>query len=819
MPQFATARNGIALLLFLSFFRCWGDEQKSCAPLTSATTATSGSPTAASETTQISSGILTTAGTATNSVVPVAKQWSLSNTTYGETYVNQPFVGNGYMGLRIPSAGNGYWVGSQFPDNSSSWPLGTPRYTSAMVAGYRGDGAFLSALPNWSPLTVRDSSASYNPQAITASQLSSYQQTTDMQNAVVTTSVVWTSPLGNKAKLVWTYFAHAQYQHLGVVRLDITPIIWNGTMSVDAFIDLRGIRRGSELSAQRRQDASTNSAEASMTSDSLNTRATIAFNVVVPPGLPTSNPLNTNFQSGLTWSFTPTRGQTYSFIKYVGIATAADKDLRGLAPSNSTQDIDSLARAQAAAAASGSYGTYDEILSAHESVWHGIWQSDTLVDDQHSNLQAIIHASEYMLFSNIRAGTPDSIAPAGLTSDNYAGMIFWDAETWMYPYMLLTHPAMAKSVVDYRYNNLPNALLNVQNEPMDTGATDGSYFPWTSGNGILSVDGGETPEIHLQADIALAQFQYYEATGDKNWLKRQGWPVLSAIANYYSTRITRNTNGSYSIKGVDGPDEFTHGATDAAYTNGGAIEALGFAIQAANILGYPVPPAWMDVQKNLVKPIVDPARNIILQYAGFKPTPTTQIKQADVVLLSYPMEYPMPTQLAINNLNFYSAITDPTGPAMTDSIHAIIAAQFGLSSFTNFFTGSYQPFVRGPYLNYNETSVLTPSAGQEAPAYTFLTGTGGFLQTLSNGFAGYRFRTDSIYLAPYLPRAAIEGSPMSRVYLKGLNWQGRVFDVDVRPDKTTVVLRSGPAAPVTTPQDRYTLVPGQSLTITTRTSN
>ncbi|WP_179235148.1 MULTISPECIES: glycoside hydrolase family 65 protein [unclassified Burkholderia] len=757
-------------------------------------------------------------------VTPEANQWSLTSTSYNETYVNQPFIGNGYMGLRIPSAGNGYWVGKQAPDESSPWPLGTPRYTSAMVAGYVGKNAILSTLPNWSPLTIGDSKYVYDPQTIQGSKLSNYSQSTDMKNGLVTTSLIWTSPSGNQAKLAWTMFAHRRYAHLGVVRLDITPVKWSGPMHVDSYVDLRSIRRGTEMTRQRWQDITNNGAEASVIADSTNTKATVAFRVLPPSGLPGSTALSNNNQSGLSWSFTPTLNKTYTFVKYVGIASGADYDLPdpSVALDNTSQQINQLARNVSISAQTGTYGSYNTILQAHEAAWQSIWQSDVIVDDQHSNLQGAIHAAEYMLYSNLREGARNSIAPAGLTSDNYGGMIFWDAETWMYPYLLAAHPEMAKSIVDYRYDRLPNALLNVQNDRSDTGvgsATIGSFFPWTSGTGILSTDGGESAEIHLQADIALAQFQYYEATGDKTWLQHYGWPVLSAIADYYSTRMTLNSNGTYSLTKVDGPDEYVHNATDAAYTNGSALQAINFATQAATILGYAIHPQWAVASAKLVKPQVDPTRQVVLQHAKFNPNVSHTLKQADVVLLTYPMEYPLPTQIGINNLNYYSAITDPTGPAMTNSVQAVIAAQYGLSSLDTFFSNSYQPYIRGPYLNFNETSLLVPSAGQLNPAYTFLTGAGGFMQTLLNGLAGYRFRTDGIYLSPILPVGPldqVDKAKLTRVYLKGMHWQGRTYDIEVKPDNTTILITNGPAASVMTPDGTFTANSGAPLVIKTR---
>ena len=64
------------------------------------------------------------------------------------------------------------------------------------------------------------------------------------------------------------------------------------------------------------------------------------------------------------------------------------------------------------------------------------------------------------LLSSVREGGDDSIAPTGLSSDNYAGLIFWDAEIWMYPSLLLMHPNAAESVLDYRRKTLPGARAN-----------------------------------------------------------------------------------------------------------------------------------------------------------------------------------------------------------------------------------------------------------------------------------------------------------------------------------------------------------------------
>lgn len=42
-----------------------------------------------------------------------------------------------------------------------------------------------------------------------------------------------------------------------------------------------------------------------------------------------------------------------------------------------------------------------------------------------------------------------------------------------------------------------------------------------------------------------------------------------------------------------------------------------------------------------------------------------QVKQADAVLLGFPLLYPMDSEVRRNDLEIYEPITDPTGPAMT----------------------------------------------------------------------------------------------------------------------------------------------------------
>jgi hypothetical protein len=174
----------------------------------------------------------------------------------------------------------------------------------------------------------------------------------------------------------------------------------------------------------------------------------------------------------------------------------------------------------------------------------------------------------------------------------------------------------------------------------------------------------------------------------------------------------------------------------------------------------------------------------------------------------------MSTQVAANTLDYYAPRTDPDGPAMTDAIHAVDAAQIGEPGCAThtYLMRSIRPFVRDPFAQYTEArgdkaGAQDPLAG--SPAYNFLTGSGGFSQVFTFGLTGLRWREDRVYLDPMLPPQLSGG-----VTLKGLHWHGRTFDVQIGADTTTVTLRSGSAFALQTPAGTQTV--SGSATLRTR---
>jgi len=180
------------------------------------------------------------------------------------------------------------------------------------------------------------------------------------------------------------------------------------------------------------------------------------------------------------------------------------------------------------------------------------------------------------------------------------------------------------------------------------------------------------------------------------------------------------------------------------------------------------------------------------------------------------VEWPMTSQVASNTLDYYAERTDPDGPAMTDSVHAIDAAEIGQPGCAThtYLMRSIVPFVREPFAQFAEARGDKPGAQDPlagSPALNFLTGEGGFLQVFTNGLTGLRWRSDRVHVDPMLPPQLGSG-----VALHGLHWQGRTFDIAVGPSQTTLTQTAGTPFAVESREGTQTSATGASVRLPTR---
>jgi trehalose/maltose hydrolase-like predicted phosphorylase len=377
----------------------------------------------------------------------------------------------------------------------------------------------------------------------------------------------------------------------------------------------------------------------------------------------------------------------------------------------------------------------ERLIGFHNKAWDELWKSDIRIEGDDQSQQDI-HSMLYHLYSFVREGTALSPSPMGLSGLGYNGHVFWDTELWMYPSILVLHPEMAKSLLEYRYQRLEAAKRNAFNH-----GYKGAMFPWESA--ATGVE--ETPvwalsgpfEHHITACVGIAAWNYYCVTQDKTWLREKGWPVLKETAAFWASRVERNGPGKYEIKNVVAADEWAENVDNNAWTNAAAKAVLQYATEAAKILDMIPDSDWMHVAANI--PILKMENGVTKEHDSYH---GEGIKQADVNLLAYPLkEVTDPGQIK-KDLDYYATRVPNEGtPAMTQAIFTLLYARLGDGDKAyHFFKDAYIPNLNPPL------RVIAETKGGTNPY--FATGAGGIIQSVLMGFGGLDITSKGIIQLP-----------------------------------------------------------------------
>ena len=401
----------------------------------------------------------------------------------------------------------------------------------------------------------------------------------------------------------------------------------------------------------------------------------------------------------------------------------------------------------------------ERLIQFHVKAWEELWKSDITLEGD-AQAQQDIHSMLYHLYSFTREGTALSPSPMGLSGLGYNGHVFWDTELWMYPGILVLHPELAKSMMEYRYQRLDAAKRNAFSK-----GYKGAMFPWESAETGVE----ETPvwalsgpfEHHITACVGIAAWNYFCVTQDKNWLKEKGFPILSATADFWASRVERNGPGKYDIKNVVAADEWAENVDNNAFTNAAAKANLNAATEAAKVLGIIPDPDWMNVFNNI--PILKMPDGVTKEHATYH---GEGIKQADVNLLAYPLKEITDPKAIRKDLEYYETrVPDAGTPAMTQAVFTTLYARLGEADKAyHWFKDAYIPNLNPPF------RVIAETKGGTNPYFS--TGAGGIIQSILMGFGG------------------LEITPKGIVQIKSVlpkNWK-KLTITGVGPEKKTFVV-------------------------------
>jgi trehalose/maltose hydrolase-like predicted phosphorylase len=680
-----------------------------------------------------------------------------------------PFIGNGRLGVVIPALGLGA---------SNSFVAGLYEHAPSDVPR-------IAAVPAWNAIGVHDGTRWLDSSAIAAGAVREYRQVLDMRTGTARTDYEWVNGTRRTSVAVETFVSRAD-SHLAAIRLDITPR-FSGRMRVRFAIAGRPPPRRLPLATLPRADpkwrpadiwypghmvvrsrAATRvpgGARLSLTSTPEGRTTVLAQAAAVgwPSDLPhTDVRTRASTDTALVEvAFDAVPGRTYSFTHLMSFATSMT-DSR--APASASREVET----------SRSRG-WDDLAADNALAWRRRWETDIEVEGDPA-LQRVVRSMLFYLLASAGEGTALGVPPMGLSSGGYYGHIFWDSDTWMFPSLLVTHPDLARSLVAFRGRTLDAARANAR-----ANGYQGAMYPWEADERgqettpTFAVQNAKM-EIHVNGDVALAQWQYYLATGDSTWLATDGYPVIRETANFWVSRARRDSAADrYHIDSVVSVHEGLIGVSDDAYTNAIARKSLEIAVSASGRLGRPVDPRWAEVAAKLHLPY-DSASEYYRTYEG---APDSTLG-AVTPLLSYPLGVPMSDRAKRAQLRqaVRRLLAEGPGAMMGSTLLSVDAAELGdRALLDSLLPHSYQGHLRGPFLMLSETPTND--------AVNFVTGAGGFLQQVIYGYTGLRLGESGLEPAfpPLLP------SRITRLVLRNVSHRGKRYDVVVDAGGRRIVPR------------------------------
>jgi trehalose/maltose hydrolase-like predicted phosphorylase len=450
------------------------------------------------------------------------------------------------------------------------------------------------------------------------------------------------------------------------------------------------------------------------------------------------------------------QGVTYTFTKYLAA---------------SRQNWGGDAAADVALATQARTTGFDSLLARHQAAWHALWQSDIVVDGDDA-VQKAVHSDLYYLLSNSTVGTAWPMGACALTP-NYAGHAFWDSDSWVFPALLLLHPDRAKPIVMFRHRTMQPA----RERAIRYGAK-GTMYPWEA-DPETGVD--NTPhfaydvyrEIHVNADIAIAQWQYYLASGDQAWLKQDGWPVIREIAQFWASRVSYDQAADrYQILHVTSPDEAYDDVPNDSFTNAAARKALQIAVQAAKLVGEPADPQWSTIAAKMYVPFQQQEQRH-LDFDASVPHDKITWMGSSLAWLMYPnLDLPMSDTVRRHDFDFQLQELKVHGDDPNEMMMVMLAvgaAELGdAKSAGQWIDRNLVGFLKPPFNVRTET--VANNAGY------ILATSAGFLQSMLYGLTGLRIDErglDAAY-APALPPG------WNALTLRGVHFRGRQYDITVK---------------------------------------
>lgn len=326
--------------------------------------------------------------------------------------------------------------------------------------------------------------------------------------------------------------------------------------------------------------------------------------------------------------------------------------------------------------------------------WSNLWQSDILLEpktgittneaDSVKRVKQYLRYSLYQIFSCIRDGINTEINPLNLSYLDANGNIFFDGDLWMVPVLLFLKPAMAKTILEFRYKNLEQAT-----QLAASFGYKGSKYPYQNDVlGYQSMYWDVISPLHIfnNALIAVNVWNYYRITLDKEWLSTKGYAMMRNIADFLISVITVDESGNYNYYNTVGMSERI--SDNHAFTVYMSKLALKYTIEASYELNFTAKTSWINGFLNSDIQTFTGSNCAIIKYDNVYNGEALDVLDNLIILnpyysnLYFNPNYPCRDSNAIkNNVNYFT--TKITTTYQNDTLNNLILSSLNASVMQN----------------------------------------------------------------------------------------------------------------------------------------
>jgi trehalose/maltose hydrolase-like predicted phosphorylase len=650
----------------------------------------------------------------------------------------------------------------------------------------------LANVPNWIGIKLFVNGERFR---LDKGKLLAYTRTLDIQTAVLHRNVLWESPTGVRVKISIDRFASLVDEHLGIIRYAVTIEESPKDQPVEVILHSSfDVGVGNyNLMHWDTQDQGHTSDLLWLQSETKHTQVSLAQTMSFITDTPDVEKEYIDSDGAPSIHLTTTLATGASLIaeKTVMMYTSRDAEKPLYAATTHHQQLLNTADKDASDSEHTDF-VYEAQLVKQQKAWQAYWQQADVIIEGDDKAQLGLRYNIYQL--RINASDHDSrysIAAKGLTGFGYRGHVFHDTEIFMLPFFTYVLPDISRDLLLYRYHLLPAARKKAASN-----GYAGAQYPWES-----TLDGEETTppsiihpetgevipvlngfiELHITSSIAHAFWEYWQVTGDDDFMRDYGAELLLSTALFWDSRAEKNEQKhDYEISNVIGPDEWHEHVNNNAHTNVMAQNNIKKALSAFQWLQTAEPTKaaaltkqlnlteerlahMQDVQEHIRVPL-DPKTGLIEQFDGFFKLPMLDlekykgrkdsyqgimgienvqkyqlVKQADVLMLLTMLRQEFDTRTKKVNWDYYFPITDHDyGSSLTPALHAILGNELG------HIDEAYRMFMKGALVDLENLRGNTPEGIHAACA-------GAVWQAVVFGFAGLRVTDDGYTTSPHWP--------------------------------------------------------------------